>query len=157
MTIIDKPILVQFTAWFEEAKAHPDIPDATVMTLATSTAEGRPSSRIVLLKAFDARGFVLFTNYNGRKSIELEANPQAALNIYWPATGKQVRIEGAVEKTSDTESDEYFASRPLESQWGAWASLQSEPLEARAVLMQRFEEIQAQYGDNVPSNMQACV
>ena len=120
------------------------------MTLATATRFGRPCARIVLLKSFDERGFVFYTNYNSRKGSELEENAQACLLFYWPQLWRQVRIEGAVERVSAEESDEYFHSRPLGSKIGAWASEQSTPIKSRTALDQRFQEFSWKFGDNVP-------
>src|SRR5438874_5506082 len=110
------------------------------MALATATADGRPSVRMVLLRGFDERGFVFFTNYDSRKGRELTENPQAALVFYWEALERQVRVEGQVEKTSAAESDAYFAGRPRGSQLGAWASPQSAVLPDRRTLDQHVQE-----------------
>ena len=121
------------------------------MSLATADANGSPSVRMVLLKSFDERGFVFYTNRSSRKGEELAANPRAGLCLYWPTIGEQVRIEGAVEQTSDAESDAYFASRPRESQLGAWASRQSRPLEKYELLHERFHDLAETYeGREVP-------
>lgn len=119
--------LEQFTLWFNEA-LQAAVPEPNAMTLATTTPDGRPSARIVLLKGFDERGFVFFTNYTSRKGHELAANPFASLLFFWPALERQVRLEGSIEKVSATESDEYFQSRPLGSRIGAWVSPQSQPI-----------------------------
>jgi pyridoxamine 5'-phosphate oxidase len=125
--------------------------DVTAMTLATADAEGRPSARVVLLKGFDARGFVFYTNRESRKGRELRANPHAAICAYWPHIGEQVRIEGAIEEVDDAESDTYFASRPRESQLGAWASAQSAPLASRELLLSTVRELDVRYrGHEVP-------
>jgi pyridoxamine 5'-phosphate oxidase len=139
----------RFVALFEKAKTV-EPHDATAVTLATVDARGRPSARMVLLKGADARGFVFFTNRESRKGRELTANPFAALCVHWPMSQQQVRIEGRVELTSDAESDAYFATRPRESQVGAWASAQSEPLASREELEARAKEIAARYPDHVP-------
>jgi pyridoxamine 5'-phosphate oxidase len=140
----------QFQSWFREAEAT-RMREPTAMTLATATPDGRPSARIVLLKAVDDRGFVFFTNYQSRKGGELERNPWAALVFYWGDLERQVRVEGRVEKVSDEESDAYFKSRPRGSQIGAWASEQSRPLESRLDLEQRAEAIAATYhGREIP-------
>ena len=118
------------------ARASEREPDATAVALATADATGAPSVRIVLLKAVDAAGFVFFTNYESRKARELDVNPRAALCFYWPAIGVQVRVEGAVERVTAAESESYFATRPRESQLGAWASAQSQPLSDRETLLQ---------------------
>jgi pyridoxamine 5'-phosphate oxidase len=125
--------IAQFRAWLAEAIAADPL-DPTAMTLATVDGAGRPSARVVLLKGYDERGFVFFTNYGSRKACELAANPRAALVFYWPARDRQVRIEGVVEKTSRAESAAYFATRPLPSQLSAWASRQSAPVAGRAEL-----------------------
>jgi pyridoxamine 5'-phosphate oxidase len=143
---LDPNPFVQFERWFEDAKrAQPEMPEA--MTLATADSQGAVSARVVLLKSFDARGFVFFTNYNSRKSSQLRDNPRAALVFYWPATERQVRIEGAVVKTTEEESDAYFATRPRGSQLGAWASEQSRVIAGRGDLDERFRQMDATYRD----------
>ena len=123
----------QFEKWFDEAiNAQLDEPNA--MTISTVSASGRPSSRIVLLCNFDERGFVFFTNYKSRKAMEAKEDSAVALNFFWQSIERQVRIEGKIEKVSAQESDDYFASRPRESQIGAWASAQSETLNSRKEL-----------------------
>lgn len=129
-----------FSDWFDEAKLNDKVKDHTEMCLATADSSGRPSARIVLLKNFDERGFVFFTNYNGRKSEEIIQNPYASICFYWPALEKQIRIEGKVIKISDIESDEYFNSRPEESRIGAITSKQSKPLESREKFLTELEE-----------------
>jgi len=128
-------------------------PDRTAMTLATAALDARPTARTVLLKAFDARGFVFYTHLDGRKGRELQANPNAALLFHWPRVrdGVQVRIEGAVELVADAEADAYFATRARGSQLGAWASRQSETLESREAFMQRLAAVEQQFeGREVP-------
>jgi pyridoxamine 5'-phosphate oxidase len=128
-----------FQSWFDEAKAwEPNDPDA--MALSTSTADGRPSSRMVLLKGHGPDGFIFYTNADSRKGSELEANPMAALLFHWKTLRRQVRVEGRVVEVSEVESDTYFASRGRESQLGAHASLQSRPLDSRSTFEQRFED-----------------
>ena len=140
----------QFGAWMEDALAAGLLLPNT-MTLATATANGRPSARMVLLKGFDHRGFVFYTNYESRKSGELTANPHAALVFHWPRLERQVRVEGRVEKVPPEESDEYFASRPFESRLGAWASRQSARLSSREELERRLEELAREHaGGDVP-------
>lgn len=132
--------------WLEEARAVVAEPGA--MTLATATAGGVPSARVVLLRGIDDRGLVFFTNRESRKGAELRANPQAALVLHWPALGRQVRVEGPVEVISDAESETYWATRPRGSQLAAWASPQSRPLVDRAELDRRVDEAAARYGDD---------
>jgi pyridoxamine 5'-phosphate oxidase len=120
--------------------------DPTAAALATADARGRPSVRMVLVKAVDARGFVFFTNRESRKARDLAENPAAALCFHWPAIEEQVRVEGAVSLASDAESDAYFASRPRESRLGAWASRQSAPVASRAALEAALREIEARFG-----------
>jgi pyridoxamine 5'-phosphate oxidase len=141
----------QFEKWFTEA-ATAGVYQPEAMTLATVGDSGQPSARIVLLRAFDARGFVFFTNYTSRKARELEHNRKAALVFFWEPLERQVRVEGQVERVSEMESDAYFASRPRGSQLGAWASPQSELLVCREVLDARAEELEAQFAgkDAVP-------
>lgn len=127
------------------AAAAPGV-DATAAALATADAAGRPSVRIVLVKAADARGFVFFTHRDSRKGRELAENPRAALCFHWPAIAEQVRVEGAVAPLDDAASDAYFATRPRESQLGAWASRQSAPLADRAALLASLAEVERRFG-----------
>ena len=136
--------IVEFARWFAEVQES-QLPEANAMTLATATAGGAPSARIVLLKAFDQRGFVFFTDYRSRKGIELEENPRAALVFYWGELERQVRITGAVTRTSAEESQEYFRSRPLGSRFGAWASHQSRVIAGRAAIEADLREIEARF------------
>ena len=135
--------LALFRRWLDEAWRGE--PNAHAMTLATATAEGRPSARVVLLKGLDDRGFVFYTNLESRKSDELFANPHAALCFLWKSLNRQVRVEGPVERVGDDEADAYFASRPRDSQLGAWASDQSRPLESRALLERRVDEFSRRF------------
>lgn len=129
-----------FRRWFDDAVVSGSrLPDA--MTLATATKDGKPSARMVLLKQIDERGFVFYTNYASQKARELDANPRAALVLYWVQLDRQVRVEGEVERISSSESDEYFETRPRESQIGALASPQSEVIESREVLEKRYAEL----------------
>lgn len=139
----------QFETWFQQAQ-NAQVPEPNAMTLATVGADGRPSTRIVLIKAFDARGLVWYTNYESRKGQELAANPWAALQFHWVELERVVRVEGRVEKASADESDAYFASRPLDSRIGAWASPQSRPIASRAVLIGNAAKVSAQYLLNPP-------
>ncbi len=127
---LERDPIRQFQRWFEEATLS-EIPEPNAMALATATPDGCPSVRIVLLRGYDNRGFVFFTNYESRKGRELEANPRAALVFYWHDLERQVRVEGPVERTSVEESDVYFQSRPAGSKLGAWASRQSEVIADR--------------------------
>ncbi|MBY6129445.1 pyridoxamine 5'-phosphate oxidase [Qipengyuania aquimaris] len=127
-----------FGSWYAKASRHPEIADASAVNLATASKDGMPSNRMVLLKGHDASGFVIYTNLGSRKASELTANPHAALCFYWAPLGLQVRIEGSVQPVSDEEADIYFASRPLASRIGAWASKQSAPLESRGKLLARI-------------------
>jgi len=144
--------LATFDVLFDEALAAGE-PDRTAMVVATAMLDARPSARIVLLKAHDARGFVFYTHLDGRKGRELQANPQAALLFHWPRVrhGVQVRIEGAVEIVSEADADIYFASRPRVSQIGAWASKQSETLASRDTFEQRLAQVEREFdGRDVP-------
>ncbi|MFN8302501.1 MAG: pyridoxamine 5'-phosphate oxidase [Saprospiraceae bacterium] len=137
---------VQFDAWFREA-LNSELLEPNAMTLATVSAEGQPSARIVLLKSFDDQGFVFFTNYESRKGDDLAAKPRAALLFAWLELERQVRIEGTVEKVSEAESLAYFQSRPIGSQIGAWASPQSRPISGREVLEHAVATLQKEYAD----------
>lgn len=136
----------QFEVWFEQALSA-GVAEPNAMTLATATPDGRPSARIVLLKGFDARGFVFYTNYRSRKGEELAQNPWAALVFWWEPLERQVRIEGRVEPAAPEESDRYFRSRPRGSRLGAWASPQSQPIPSREMLELRLREVEVRYGE----------
>jgi pyridoxamine 5'-phosphate oxidase len=138
----DEPF-TPFARWF--ALAQQSEPLAETMSLATATRDGVPSLRAVLLKGADERGFVFYTNFESRKAEELFANPHAALCFHWKSFGRQVRIEGMTSLVSDTEADAYFASRPRDSQIGAWASEQSRPLPDRVTLERRFADLSRDY------------
>jgi pyridoxamine 5'-phosphate oxidase len=142
--------IARFAEWFDEAKADPSIHEPNSMTLATATPDGAPSARIVLLKAFDARGFVFYTNLGSRKSGEIKANPRAALCFHWKPLFKQIRIEGDVAQVEDAEADVYFNERPLISRLGAIASLQSRPLAHREDFMARVKKLQETYSESNP-------
>ena len=137
--------LPRFLAWLEEAKAS-EINDPEAMSLATVAADGRPSSRMVLLKGADSKGFVFYTNLESRKGLELAQNPRAALLFHWKSLRRQVHVEGPVNPVSDAEADEYFASRPRGSRIGAWASDQSRPLDGMLQLEKRVAEYVAKFG-----------
>jgi pyridoxamine 5'-phosphate oxidase len=141
---VDHDPVVQFHVWFQDA-IDAGLHEPNAMILATATGEGKPSARTVLLKGYDERGFVFYTNYEGRKAGELETNPECALLFYWGELERQVRVEGTVSRISEQESDEYFASRPRESRLGAWASQQSRPVEDRSVLEERIKALETEY------------
>jgi pyridoxamine 5'-phosphate oxidase len=138
-----------FSGWFEEAKKSHLEPQDTAVNLATADAEGKPSARIVLLKAFDERGFVFYTNLESKKASDLRINPHAELCFYWPANFKQVRIAGTTTQVSDEEADAYFATRPRESQIAAWVSRQSEVLESREVLVKLYGEFEKKHQNKI--------
>jgi pyridoxamine 5'-phosphate oxidase len=137
----------QFQIWFDQIRELER--DPTAMAVATATRDGRPSARMVLLKGVDS-GFVFFTNYRSRKGYEIGQTRYASLLFYWPSLERQVRIEGTVAAVSASESDDYFASRPLESRWSAHASPQSETVDSREALEDAVNEVRQQYGEQVP-------
>jgi pyridoxamine 5'-phosphate oxidase len=136
----------QFRSWLDQALAS-HLPQPVGMALATATSDGRPSVRMVLLRGFDERGFVFFTNYQSRKAEELENNPRAALVFYWAELDRQIRIEGHVQRVTAEESNEYFQSRAWGSRLGAWASPQSQVIASRDVLEQRMEELATKFAE----------
>lgn len=138
-----------FAAWLQTA-VDSGLREPNAMTLATASPDGRPSARVVLLKSFDDRAFVWFTNYESRKGRELASNPFAALVFWWGDLERQVRIEGAVEQTSAAESDAYYHSRPLGARLGAWVSAQSSVIPDRSVLENRLQELTACYAESSP-------
>jgi pyridoxamine 5'-phosphate oxidase len=139
----------QFKLWFDDAVNYPMM-EPNAMALSTVNSEGKPSSRIVLLKRYDENGFVFFTNYESRKGKELEKNPYASLLFYWDKLERQIRIEGITEKISIVESEDYFQSRPYESRLGAWASKQSEVLPSRFTLIREVAKLLVKYPAKVP-------
>jgi pyridoxamine 5'-phosphate oxidase len=139
----------QFTKWWYEA-VNSTIDEVNAMTLATASKDGVPSARIVLLKDYDEKGFVFFTNYNSHKGRELQANPHAALVFFWKELERQIRIHGSIEKISSEESDAYFFSRPIGSRIGAWASPQSAIIDSRKMLEENVKLYTAQFGENIP-------
>jgi pyridoxamine 5'-phosphate oxidase len=170
---LDPDPIVQFQRWFDQASGARasgqlrkffvrlyksllmiggvEVVDINAVTLATVDGEGRPSARVVLLKAIDHRGFIFFTNYNSRKGRELAGNPQAALVCYWPELERQVTVAGSVTKVPEKESDDYFASRPYGSRIGAWASDQSQTVRDRAEVESKWRQFERQYpGPEVP-------
>ncbi|NJM93429.1 MAG: pyridoxamine 5'-phosphate oxidase [Cytophagales bacterium] len=144
-TVLPDPV-AQFNVWLDEAIAS-DVPEPTAMNLATVGTNGRPSSRIVLLKGVVSGGFVFFTNYNSPKGIHLATNIFGSLNFFWPQLERQVRIEGRVTKLSARENDEYFDSRPEGSKIGAWASPQSKKIKDRSFLEKKVKEVEARFMD----------
>ncbi len=145
----DADPLRQFERWMQQA-LDAKLPEPNAMTLATVGADGRPSTRVVLIKGFDARGIVWYTNYHSRKGRELAGQPFAALQFHWVELERVVRIEGRVERTSEAESDAYYASRPLDSRIGAWASPQSEVIPSRATLVANAAQVSARHLLNPP-------
>jgi len=142
--------LRQFRSWFDDV-VRAELPEANAMALATASPEGIPSVRMVLLKGFDDRGFVFFTNYESRKAGEIERNPRGALLFYWPGIERQVRVEGMLARVTEEESREYFFSRPRESRLGAWASRQSSVLDGREALEAAYERLRREYeGKDIP-------
>jgi pyridoxamine 5'-phosphate oxidase len=139
------PVL-QFSAWFEQARKT-EVADPTAMVLATVGSNGRPSQRTVLLKYFDQKGFVFFTNFESRKAMEIAGNAQVSLLFVWLELERQVMINGVAGKISVAESAKYFMSRPKESQMAAWVSSQSHPLTSKQILMQKFQEMKTKIGE----------
>jgi pyridoxamine 5'-phosphate oxidase len=140
----------QFSSWWDEA-VQSEIDEVNAMTLSTITNEGRPSSRIVLLKGFDSKGFVFFSNYNSSKAQQISSNSHVSLLFFWKELERQIRIDGVCSKVSAEESDAYFHSRPIGSRLGAWASPQSEKIQDREVLVQRLASVTQEFGlENVP-------
>lgn len=147
---LDADPFVQFQQWYDDAQAHGQLqPDA--MVVASSTADGRPSARMVLLRGVDDRGFCFYTNFDSRKGAELAANPHAAIAFHWPEVLRQVRATGRVERVSDAESDAYWYARPRASRVSAWASAQSLPVATREELEARVDDVDARFaGEEVP-------
>ena len=147
---IDRDPFAQFSAWMHEALKS-EVIEPTAMTVSTVDGDGRPSSRVVLLKRFDHDGFVFFTNYESKKARDLSSNPNISLHFFWPDLERQITIDGTVAKTSREESERYFTSRPLESRIGAWASKQSSVLAKREELEKRVTDIREQFaGQEIP-------
>ncbi|ASZ14823.1 pyridoxamine 5'-phosphate oxidase [Chitinophaga sp. MD30] len=146
---VDKDPFRQFDKWWQEA-LHGEVDEANAMTLATSTVEGKPTARIVLLKSFDENGFVFFSNYESRKGQEMDANPQVSLLFFWRELQRQVRIDGVVSKVSAEMSDEYYDSRPLGSRIGAIASPQSRVIADRAILEEMVSKVAERYVSEAP-------
>lgn len=152
---IDKDPIQQFQKWFQEAVVG-NIIEPNAMSLATVSADGRPSIRIVLLKGVEEGKFLFYTNYQSKKGVQLEANPACALTFFWPELERQVRIEGSVERVSVEKSTDYFQSRPRGSQLGAWVSPQSSPVKDRSILEQRMQEMEKKFegADTLPKPQQ---
>jgi pyridoxamine 5'-phosphate oxidase len=146
---VKKDPIEQFSVWWNEAVSS-EITEVNAMTLATTTADGFPSARIMLLKNFTDEGFIFFTNYQSRKGSTLQQNPHAALVFFWKELERQVRIEGTVSKVSEKESDAYFLSRPAGSRIGAWASPQSTTIAGRHVIEQNVQKYSEQFGEEIP-------
>lgn len=139
MQAINSNPLDTFTELFEQAKQHPQVLDATVLSLATASPEGKPANRMVLLKHFSEEGFIFYTNLGSQKAQHLTSNPWAAMCFFWKPLGQQIRIEGKVSIVTDAVADEYFSTRPLQSRIGAWASKQSQALDSVDTLLERVE------------------
>ncbi|KXK44163.1 MAG: pyridoxamine 5'-phosphate oxidase [Chlorobi bacterium OLB5] len=146
---VSKDPFKQFEKWFNEVLKSGFL-EPNAMTLATADISGKPSSRIVLLKGFDEKGFIFFSNYKSKKGRELEVNPQASLLFYWDKLERQVRIEGKAEKLTNNESDNYFQTRPYKSRLGAWASKQSNVIESRNVIVKEFLKYMVKFRNHVP-------
>lgn len=143
---VDPSPFSQFERWFADAQAATN-DRAAAMTIATASRQGRPSARVVLLRGFDARGLVFYTNYDSRKAEDLDANPHAAALFYWPELDRQIRIEGAITRVVRAESETYFAQRPRGHQVGAWASPQSTPIPGREFLQSLFDDAESRFAD----------
>lgn len=139
--------LLQIGIWIDEAISS-DVSEPTAMNLATSSPEGKPSSRILLLKEITSKGLIFYSNYVSKKGIQLKNNPFAAITFFWPELERQIRLEGLAEKISDLESDKYFGSRPLESKIGTWASAQSAPLLSRKDLEEKFSALRNKFANS---------
>jgi pyridoxamine 5'-phosphate oxidase len=146
---VKKNPIEQFSVWWDEA-INSDITEVNAMTLATTTADGVPAARIMLLKNFTNDGFIFFTNYLSRKGTTLSQNPHAALVFFWKELERQVRVEGTVSKVSEQESDAYFKSRPVGSRIGAWASPQSTPIDGRHIIEENVSKYSKQFGEDIP-------
>jgi len=144
---LDPDPVAQFRAWFADATGTPEVVEPNAMTLSTVDAEGQPSSRTVLLKAYDERGFVFFTNYESRKAREIAANPRVAILFPWLALERQVKIQGIAEPVSRTETVKYFLSRPIGHRLGAWVSNQSRVVSSKSLLLAKLEEMKRKFAD----------
>ena len=146
---VDPNPFEQFSQWFDEALEHVSF-DANAMTLTTVGENGQPSSRTVLLKGFDDSGFIFYTNYRSRKGLHIQNNSRVSITFYWADLMRQVHIEGNAQKVPETQSEEYFKSRPVASRLSAWASSQSDEVESRSVLKTRMKEYEEKFGDDIP-------
>lgn len=147
---VSKSAIKQFEVWFKEA-VHAKVPEANAMVLSTVGKNGMPSARVLLLRNFDEKGFVFYTNYNSQKADEMSANSNACITFFWAELERQVRIEGVVEQQSSSESDKYFESRPRGSKLGAWVSPQSEKIDSRTFIDEKLKEYEKKFpGENVP-------
>lgn len=146
---VDPNPVNQFSKWFNEALKHVSF-DANAMTLTTVGEDGQPSSRTVLLKGFDDSGFVFYTNYKSRKGRHIQKNSRVSITFYWADLMRQVHIEGTAQKVLETQSDEYFKSRPVASRLSAWASSQSEEVESRSALEQKMKELEKKFDNDIP-------
>jgi pyridoxamine 5'-phosphate oxidase len=142
----DPDAIAQFRIWFQEAVVA-QAADANAMSLATASASGEPAVRTVLLKDVDERGFIFFTHYRSPKGRDLEENPRASLLFYWPELERQIRISGSVSRVARAVSEAYFASRPIDSQWAAWAAPQSATIDSRPALHERFEGVKRRFAN----------
>ena len=150
LSAVARDPFTQFQTWFDAANAA-GVPEPNAMVVATASAEGRPSSRVVLMRGFDDRGFVFYTNYQSRKGSDLAANPFASCVWFWQSMERQVRVEGLVVKVEPSESDDYWNGRPKNSKLGAWVSDQSSPVESRQALETELETLQQRFpGDEIP-------
>jgi pyridoxamine 5'-phosphate oxidase len=140
---------VQFSNWFDEYVASAPL-EPSACTVSTVGSDGAPSSRVVLLKGFDDRGFVFFTNYESKKARDIQAEPRVAMHFFWPELERQIEITGVAQKTSREESETYFATRPVDSKLGAWASKQSSELSSREELAKRLDDMRVRFDDDVP-------
>lgn len=149
-SVVDVNAIVQFEKWFEDA-VNAKVPDANAMVLSTATSDGKPSARVLLLRNFNESGFVFYSNYHSKKSMDMEQNPFAAITFFWQSLQRQVRIEGIVEKQSAAESDIYFNSRPRGSKMGAWVSPQSNVIPGRSYIDDKLAEFEKKFpDDNIP-------
>jgi pyridoxamine 5'-phosphate oxidase len=146
---VDSNPFKQFSSWFKDAVQEVSL-DANAMTLSTVSGDGQPSTRTVLLKEFDEKGFVFYTNYKGRKGRHIQINSRVSITLFWPELMRQIHIEGNARKVPETQSDKYFKTRPVASQLAAWASSQSEEVESRSVLKEKMKEYEEKFDGDIP-------